>query len=122
MNSLMHQIQNWPELAKETNWHAAALAKKCGVSVRTLERYLLKQMGKSPKAWLAEQRQLQAFELLGNGLSVKEAATSLGYAHATQFSHNFKRYWGKSPTHIDLHRCQRVNGVAVRSALSPIIP
>jgi transcriptional regulator GlxA family with amidase domain len=57
MNSKLNHVKNWPELAQAANWSAAILAKKCGVSVRTLERHFLKEMGKSPKAWLAETRQ-----------------------------------------------------------------
>lgn len=67
MNARLHHIQNWLELARETNWSAAALAKKCGVSVRTLHRHFLKQMGKNTKTWLAEHRQRHALELLHDG-------------------------------------------------------
>jgi AraC-like DNA-binding protein len=98
MNTRLHYIQNWPELAREVNWSAAALAKKCGVSVRMLERYFLKEMGKNPKAWLAEQRQHQAVKLLRDGSSVKETAAYLGYTQANNFSREFKKYWAQSPT------------------------
>jgi AraC family transcriptional regulator len=96
MNTRLHHIQNWPELAQQVKWSAAALAKKCGVSVRTLERYFFNHMGKGPKAWLSEQRQNQAIELLQKGCSVKETAACVGYKHATHFSREFKRYWGCS--------------------------
>jgi transcriptional regulator GlxA family with amidase domain len=52
MNGRLHQIQNWSELAHEAKWSAAALAKKCGVSLRTLERHFLKAMGRRPQTWL----------------------------------------------------------------------
>jgi transcriptional regulator GlxA family with amidase domain len=39
MNTCLHCIQNWLELAQQANWSAATLAKMCGVPVRTLERY-----------------------------------------------------------------------------------
>ena len=57
MNSKLNYIENWPERAREAQWCVAALAKKSGASTRTLERHFLKEMGKSPKAWLEEQRQ-----------------------------------------------------------------
>jgi AraC-like DNA-binding protein len=98
MNTRLHHIQNWPKLARATNWSAAALAKKCGVSVRTLERYFLKEMGKRPKAWLSEQRQHRAIALLQDGSTVKETAASLNYKHATHFSREFKEHWGHCPT------------------------
>jgi transcriptional regulator GlxA family with amidase domain len=97
-NSRLNNIQDWTELAQQANWSASVLAKKCGVSVRTLERYFLKQMGKNPKAWLAEQRQHHAIELLHDGSSVKETAACLGYKHSTHFSREFKEHWGHCPT------------------------
>jgi transcriptional regulator GlxA family with amidase domain len=98
MNSKLKQIQNWAELAQSANWSAAVLAKKCQVSVRTLERYFLRQMNKSPKAWLAEQRQHQAVVLLREGLSIKEVAALLSYRQASNFTRKYKSYWGICPT------------------------
>ena len=54
-------------------------------------------MGKSPKSWLGEQRQLQAIKLLRNGSSVKETAAVLGYKQATNFTRRFKHHWGNCP-------------------------
>jgi len=98
MNTHLHHIQNWPKLAQEANWSAAALAKKCGVSVRTLHRHFLKQLGKNTKAWLAEQRQRHALELLSAGSSIKETASCLGYRQPTNFTRKFKKYWGVCPS------------------------
>ena len=98
MNTRLHHIQNWPELAREANWSAAALAKECRVSVRTLERYFLKHFGDNPKAWLSEQQQRLAIQLMQNGSTIKETATLLGYKHATHFSRSFKNHWGHCPT------------------------
>lgn len=90
MNIHLKQIQNWSELAKEANWSASELAQKCGVSVRTLQRYFLRKFNKGPRIWLAEQRQYLAIELLRNGFTVKETAASLGYQHANNFSRKFR--------------------------------
>ncbi len=98
MNTRLNHIQNWSELTQQASWSVAVLARKRGVSVRTLERYFRKRMPKSPKAWLLEQRQLRAIELLRDGCSVKETAALLGYTHADHFSHEFKKHWGRSPT------------------------
>jgi transcriptional regulator GlxA family with amidase domain len=98
MNTKVNHIQNWPELALQAKWSASALAKKCNVSLRTLERHFVKHMGKSPKKWLSEQRQLRAVELLQDGNSVKETAGYLGYKHATHFSREFKDHWAYLPT------------------------
>jgi len=97
MNSKLGQIQNWPELAKEANWSATALAKKCRVSVRTLERYFLNIYGKSPTAWLREDQMRKAAELLQDNSSVKEVATRLGFTNQHHFSREFKRQKGYPP-------------------------
>jgi transcriptional regulator GlxA family with amidase domain len=94
----MHQIQDWTELATEARWSAAAMARNCGVSVRTLERHFLKEIGKRPKAWLAEQRQLQARVFLLKGFSVKETAQSLHYKHPNHLTSSFKSHWGHCPS------------------------
>jgi AraC-like DNA-binding protein len=98
MNSKPNHIQNWPELAKQANWSASKLAKVCGVSVRTLERFFLTKMGKCPKAWLSEQRQHRAIELLQGGSSVKETAAFLDYKHPSHLTNAFKKQSGYCPT------------------------
>lgn len=97
MNTRFHCIQNWLELARQANWSAATLAKRCGVSLRTLERYFFEKMGKCLQTWLCEERQRRAIELLRNGCNVKKTAALLGYRHATHFSREFKKGTG-APT------------------------
>jgi len=93
----LHKIQNWHELAEQANWSASALAKLCGVSVRTLERHFNMQMGKSPKIWPAEDRQQQATQLSKNGNNVKETAGHIGYHHSSTFCSAFKKHCGSNP-------------------------
>ena len=94
MSKRLEHIDNWPDLAQKAKGSVSALEKLCGVSVRTLERHFLETYGLRPKAWLAEQRQLQAVKLLKEGSSVKEIAANLGYKHSTHFSRDFKGRWG----------------------------
>ena len=63
-----------------------------------MERHFLKAMGKRPQAWLCEQRQSRAIELLQDGYNVKKTAALLGYKHSTHFSREFKKHWGHAPT------------------------
>ena len=98
MSNCLCQIQNWPELARESGWHTAILAEKCGVSTRTLERFFQETEGMSPKKWLTGERLRQGKELLQKGLAVKEVAYSVGYKHPTHFSRGFKIQWGCCPT------------------------
>ena len=97
----MHRLndtKNWPEMARQADWSAAVLAKNCHVSLRTLQRYFSENMGKTPKKWLAEQRQHQAARLLKDDLSVKEVAARLDYKHPNHLSNTFKNHWGYCPT------------------------
>jgi transcriptional regulator GlxA family with amidase domain len=98
MNTKLNHIQNWVEFAQQVNWSVTRLAKRCKVSTRTLERYFLKEMNKTPKAWLIEQRQRQAIELLRDGSTIKEAAGYLDYKHPSHLTNGFKKHWGHCPT------------------------
>ncbi len=91
-------IQNWPELARQAKWSAAALAKNCGVSVRTLHQHFLQQAGENTKAWLAEQRLQRAIELMRAGFSIKAVAITLGYKNPSSFTRKFKEARGICPT------------------------
>ena len=98
MNTRLRRVQNWLEMARQAKWSAAMMAKNCGVSLRTLERYFLKEMGMLPKAWLSEQRQQLANELIQAGSSIKETAARLDYKHPSHLTNGFKKRWGCCPT------------------------
>jgi len=98
MNTRLKRVENWNELARKSNWSAGKLARICGVSLRTLQRHFLSNVGISPKSWLTEERQREAKRLITEGMSVKETAWRLGYRYAYNFSRNFKGRWGHSPT------------------------
>ena|SRR5215469_7549124 len=97
MKIRLRNIENWDELADQAKWSVARLAKQCGVSPRTIERYFLEHKRKSPKVWLNEKRQQNAVELLRKGYSVKETADRLRYRWESTFSREFTKYWGFSP-------------------------
>lgn len=99
--SRLDRILNWPEMAQQSGWSAAALAQQCDVSMRTLERYFCEKMGQRPKTWLSEQRQRRAADLLNQRFSVKETAIHLGFKHTTHFSREFKKHWGVCPTEFN---------------------
>jgi transcriptional regulator GlxA family with amidase domain len=97
MSKRLNPEQDWLPLAQQANWSVSKLAKLASVSTRTLERHFIKTLGKTPKAWLAEQRQKQALELLADGTSVKAVASQLGYQHASTFTREFKKLSGHCP-------------------------
>jgi transcriptional regulator GlxA family with amidase domain len=98
MNTKLNNTQNWLDLARRAGWSVSELAKFCEVSARTLERHFFKEMGKTPKKWLIEQRQKRARELLCYGYSVKVVASEVGYMHSSSFSREFKKLSGHSPS------------------------
>lgn len=98
MSNKLEYIRNWHELARQANWSAVVLAKKCAVSSRCLHRHFLQQMGTSPKMWLSEQRLRQALKLLRNGSSIKEIASQLGYKHHSSFTRKYKNQIGICPS------------------------
>jgi AraC-like DNA-binding protein len=91
MNTKFKHIKNWEELGKQANWSVGKVAISCKVSIRTLERHFLKNMGRTPKKWLAEQRQKKARELLADGASIKETAALLDYKHPSHLTNDLKK-------------------------------
>lgn len=71
MSQRLEHITNWHEVACRAKWSPAEMARECGVSLRTLERRFVRRMGKTPQAWLTEERMARAHELLTEGFSVR---------------------------------------------------
>jgi AraC-like DNA-binding protein len=74
------------------------LAVGCGVSVRTLERHLRRELGCCPGQWLRRQRMTEARRLLAGCPCVKTVALDLGYSQTAHFTVAFRDYWGLTPT------------------------
>jgi AraC-like DNA-binding protein len=97
-NSHLRRIQDWPERAHEAGYSVNALARNCGVSVRTLERFFLLAFGDAPRCWLGGLRMEKAVELLRDGSTVKETSACLGYEDPSHFSREFKNHYGFAPS------------------------
>jgi AraC-like DNA-binding protein len=100
MNTKLTYVENWPELAQRANGSVSVLAKLCGVSSRTLQRFFQKNAIIAPKDWITDKRLKRATELLRAGTSIKETASQLGYPNAHHFSRDFKKYAGCCPTRL----------------------
>jgi AraC-like DNA-binding protein len=74
-----------------------ALCAKAGVSVRTIERTFLKEVGTSFESWRRQVRLTKAVELLVSGCSVKEVAYKIGYCQTSAFVEMFRRTFGTTP-------------------------
>ncbi len=75
----------------------AALCADIGVSVRTIERAFLKEVGADFESWRRQVRLKKAVELLVSGCSVKEVAWQIGYCQSSAFVQLFRRTFGTTP-------------------------
>jgi AraC-like DNA-binding protein len=75
----------------------AALARKAGASLRTLQRLFPKETGLTLDAWRKKARLAAAAAALGCGSSVASAALDCGYESPSAFITAFKRQLGVTP-------------------------
>ncbi len=76
----------------------AAIARRSGASLRTLERCFLTETGLAIGEWRRRVRLFHALRLLEGGTSVTEVAFEVGYASVSAFSQAFRRQFGRSPS------------------------
>jgi len=75
-----------------------ALARDAGMSVPTFHTHFRSVTGSSPMQYLKAMRLHQArLLMLRNGRTAAAASADVGYASASQFSREFKRFFGRSP-------------------------
>ena len=75
----------------------AALARKAGASLRTIERFFLAETGVAVGEWRRRVRLFHALHLLEAGGSVTEVALEVGYDSTSAFCQAFRRQFGHSP-------------------------
>ncbi len=103
MNTKLKPIRNlaesdWMELAKQSKFTAELLAQRLKVSRWQLQRYTKRLFCQSPQRWLNDQRLILAAELLKNCSSIKKVALDLGFSDGSQFCHQFRRRYSRSPS------------------------
>jgi AraC-like DNA-binding protein len=76
----------------------AALARRAGASLRTIERCFLREAGIAVGDWRRRVRLFHALRLLEDGASVTEVGLAVGYGSTSAFSQAFARQFGRSPT------------------------
>lgn len=85
-------------IANQANGHLLRnVCRKVGVSVRTIERTFLREVGTSFEFWRRQVRLMKAIELLVEGWSVKEVAAEVGYRHSSAFVELFRQTLGVTP-------------------------
>jgi AraC-like DNA-binding protein len=68
-----------------------------GVSVRTMQRLFLRDVGMDFETWRRQARLVGAIEMLAAGHSVKASASAMGYRQSSTFVAMFRRVMGVSP-------------------------
>jgi transcriptional regulator GlxA family with amidase domain len=99
----LEQIKDWSTLAKSAGYSATALAFKCRISTRQLERFFQSKMSHSPHKWLRDLRMRRAVELVGKFVPMKEVAAELCYKDPAHFTRDFKEYFGVPPSRYPSH-------------------
>jgi AraC-like DNA-binding protein len=74
-----------------------SLCARAGLTVRTLERIFLREVGLDFERWRRQARLMKAIELLVAGSSVKQAAFSVGYRQPSAFVAMFRATYGRTP-------------------------
>jgi AraC-like DNA-binding protein len=99
---------SWQSVAIAANFKPAAIAERCGLSLRTIQRYFKKHYGVTLSHWLRNYRLQLAYERLTKGESIKSVAYSLGYKQLSHFSRDFKATYGCAPRFLDPtdHKCR----------------
>jgi AraC-like DNA-binding protein len=75
-----------------------ALARKAGMSARTLQRLFARETGMRFVEWRQRLRLIHAVTALNSGASVTEAAAEAGYASASAFTAAFRAQMGETPS------------------------
>jgi AraC-like DNA-binding protein len=75
----------------------AALCAENGVSVRTVERFFLRDAGIDFESWRRQARLTKAVQLLVSGCSVKEVAYRVGYRQSSALVEIFRQTLGTTP-------------------------
>ncbi|MEA3192896.1 MAG: hypothetical protein QOD26_1229 [Betaproteobacteria bacterium] len=78
----------------------AEIARKSGLSARTLARHFRRHTGMSFAEWRRRARLLRALGWIAEGRPILEVAIELGYESPSAFSAMFRRELGVSPSHF----------------------
>lgn len=98
VHSRLELIKDWQVLAHAAGYCATILAAKCCVSKRQLERFFQARMSCSPHKWLRKKRMERAGVSVLQGVPFKQISADLGYKTAAHFCHDFRDYFGVSPS------------------------
>ena len=85
----------------DPSFKSADVASKLNVSLRRLNALFEESDGLSAFEFIRQERMRRAALMLGQStLAVADVALEVGYANSANFSTEFKKFWGKSPTQL----------------------
>lgn len=86
-----------PKIA-QCGWNVGRLCQSLGVGKRTFSRMVTDGLGVSSKRWLREIRIIAAYHLLREDCKIEVVAQALGFLHVSDFTREFKKLVGVSPS------------------------
>ena len=85
----------------DPSFKSADVAAKLNVSLRRLNALFEESDGLSAFEFIRQERMRRAALMLGQStLAVADVALEVGYPNSANFSTEFKKFWGKSPTQL----------------------
>ena len=85
----------------DPSFKSADVAAKLNVSLRRLNALFEESDGLSAFEFIRQERMRRAALMLGQStLAVADVGLEVGYANSANFSTEFKKFWGKSPTQL----------------------
>ena len=85
----------------DPSFKSADVASKLNVSLRRLNALFEESDGLSAFEFIRQERMRRAALMLGQStLAVADVALEVGYPNSANFSTEFKKFWGKSPTQL----------------------
>ena len=92
---------DWQALARSAHFRPSAVARLCGVSSRTVQRYFKKHYNCTLGEWMRNYRLGMAYQRLLAGEPIKCVAIDLGYKQLSHFSRDFKNRYGCAPKFLE---------------------
>ena len=100
MSGRLDRITDWPDQFHAANYCLKTLAARCRVSPHQLARFLRRITNLTAHEILNDERQYRALIMVLTRKDLKSAAVELGYLQASQFSRDFKLFYGMSPDRL----------------------
>ena len=99
-NRRPYHPKGWLTIARTCGYDYRKLARRCNITVRTLQRWFRAEHAMTPDQWLIELRLKDAAIMLKKAKSVRSVQEKLGLKYASHFSRDFKRDHRKTPSEV----------------------